>query len=102
MPIKFYKTGEAYDFFSNVTYSPITINLNGKRYQAKSTEAVFQGLRALVSDTQAAEKLISDASGPGAHLQRAGQQFPKTGYDAIYSAGLHVKEQVMFELLLIK
>lgn len=102
MPVKFYKTGEAYDFFSNVTYSPLNIVLNGKRYQSKSTEAVFQGLRALVSDPKSAEELILDVSEPGAHLQRAGQKFPKQEYDAQYNALLSVKEEVMFELLLVK
>ena len=73
--IKFYQTGQAYDFFSNVTDVGISFWLDGQLYQTRSTEAVFQGMKAYASNRSEAQKLFSNNQTPGKFLQDAGKKF---------------------------
>lgn len=120
--IKFYTTGDQYDIFSNVTDIGFQINIGGVDYQPKSSEAVYQGVKALsapdTNDQAKAKKIFTDQRNPGKHLQEEGNPIRngnfRTGF--IFFAGyqknsysfaqvpenVELKEQVMYETLLAK
>lgn len=126
--LKFYKTGKPYDIFSNVTDIGFSINIAGRDYNPRSSEAVYQGLRAYSSGKanakETAEKsFFNDQVDPGGHIQRNGQEFRDNARFftsdhqtdntfASYSSTqytfdgapdkIDLKEQVMYETLLVK
>ncbi len=126
MTILFYTTGQDYDIFSNVTDIGFVINVDGKRYSPRSSEAVYQGVKGLTGPyTQRAEALIADTGNPGGRLQREGGKlnpdpmihnnytggYDPSGYTYANAAEPHfskprtqitVKEQLMYEILLVK
>lgn len=121
MPIFFYKTGEAYDIFSNVTDIGFQMNIGGKQYHTRSSEAVYQGMKALSADSPQdktlAANFFADTKTPGAHLQTTGNAILnksfKTGntffqgYHNTYTFSgapqkVELKEQIMYETLLAK
>ena len=69
--IWFYKTGEDYDIFSNVTDIGFTMNIDGEPCKPSSSEAVYQAVKCLSNggaspkDKEIAQKL----------LQQSGKQF---------------------------
>lgn len=106
--ILFYATGQPYDIFSNTTYVPVSMELNGKNYRAESSEALFQGIKGLASQRQAAEALIQDKKTPLSRLRERAEHlgFNQPGNNAIYNqsyqGAVTVKEEVMYQLLLAK
>lgn len=109
--IFFYTNGQPYDIFSNTTRVPVTLELNGQMYTPSSTEAAFQGLKGLsIPNRDAnAQKLISDSTTPLSGLRNKAESlgFNSLGQNEIYNqafgnAGLTVKEELMYQLLLAK
>lgn len=96
MTIFFYATGKDYDIFSNVTDIGFVINVNGKRYRPRSSEAVYQDVKGL--------------TGPYIDNNYTGGYDPRK-YTYANAAEPHfskprtqitVKEQLMYEILLVK
>lgn len=106
----FYKTGDSYDIFSNVTDVGFTITLNGKTYHPRSSEAVFQGCKGLTTDTKNAEALINNQDTPGFWLNQQGKELKaqEENDDLLYDnlipdqEDYYIKEWVMYEILQIK
>lgn len=105
-PIQFYLTGQPYDIFSNVTDVGLKINLNGREYQARSSEAVYQGTKAIAHPQ--GRQLIEDRRAPGGFLQQAGRealfQNPNFANNAVFNpaTGVTVKEEFMHDILMAK
>lgn len=100
--IYFYRSGANYDIFSNVTDIRVECEISGKKYAARSTEALYQGLKAWVKSRKKAEALVLDQNPPGGYLQKKGQQFKNPIYEQSFKGNTTVKVQLMEELLLIK
>ncbi|CAN5368469.1 hypothetical protein BH10PSE19_BH10PSE19_19070 [soil metagenome] len=100
--IQFYDTGAAHDIYSNVTDIGFAINLDGRLYTPRSSEAVYQGLKAI--DKPAGQHLIADTRIPGGFLQKEGTvlQNPKFMTGVPFATGIDLKEQLMYEIQLAK
>ncbi|OGV28101.1 MAG: hypothetical protein A3F18_04175 [Legionellales bacterium RIFCSPHIGHO2_12_FULL_37_14] len=105
-PIRFYTTGEDYDIFSNVTDIGFTINIGGNNYSPRSSEAVYQGVKALSSpnDKGRAESIFNDTKPPGRHIQEGAQNIQNRAFmhGDLGSASSYLKEDLMYEILLAK
>lgn len=119
-PILFYRTNDVYDIFSNVTDIPgkLRIWIEGTRYEARSSEAIYQGFKGINSqnsqDKNTAINLIQDNQPAGAHLQKTGNALKNklfmdtqlvTGAlsnELNSPADMTVKEALMYEILLCK
>lgn len=123
MTIKFYNTGSPYDIFSNVTDIGFAINLNGKDYTPRSSEAVYQGIKGLSLDVESAKQSgreILKSRHAGRTIQSAGTQIKNIKFHQKQPVDLSFKhldaselnkkdyptetfsERVMYETLLCK
>jgi predicted NAD-dependent protein-ADP-ribosyltransferase YbiA (DUF1768 family) len=119
--IKFYKTGEDWDVFSNVTPIPVHMNINGQGYDAASSEAVYQGCKGLASqnpnDVALSTRLLTDPGATGGKVQQDAKGFNSNTFSHYHKAynnpdpalaqhsrpnSVTVKEQLMYETCLAK
>jgi ribA/ribD-fused uncharacterized protein len=104
MQIKFYKTGDKCDFFSNVTNFPINVNLGGNQYKFESSEGLYQATKG-IHNPHLYSSTIQQLQGTiGANAQKIGTQIKNALFmrDTTKPIGANFSEKLMYEVLLIK